>query len=86
MSITLGTNLNSQELLEKNLQNLSINNYSIDECIEDANSWFATLAIEINMHSRGYKLACKKLADEVQYLRCLLNRKDTNEPNTKKPD
>lgn len=82
MSITLGINLSSQELHKRNLQSLAENNYSIDECIEDANLWFQSLAVEISVHSRGYKLACKKLADEVVRLRATLDERKNDDPNT----
>lgn len=54
-----------KDLKERNIQALITNNYSIAEIIKDANAWFDDLVVEVAPTSRGYKIACKKLADEV---------------------
>lgn len=61
--------LKPEKLKEKNLEALKSNNYTIDECIEFANKEFDDLIVPVTNTSRGYKLALKKLADEVVYLR-----------------
>ena len=61
--------LKPENLLEKNLEGLKINNYSIDECIDFANQQFNELIVPVTKTSRGYKIALKKLADEVLSLR-----------------
>jgi len=57
------------KLKEKNLEALKTNNYSTDECIDFANEQFDGLVIALQPSSRGYKIALKKLADEVLLLR-----------------
>lgn len=59
-------------LKENNISALKTNSYSIDEIIKDANEWFEELIVPVSKHSRGYKIACKKLADEVISLRVKL--------------
>ena len=61
--------LKPDKLKEKNLEALKTNNYTIDECIEFANKEFDDLIVPLSPTSRGYKLALKKLADEILYLR-----------------
>ena len=61
--------LKPDKLKEKNLEALKTNNYTIDECIEFANKEFDDLIVPLSPTSRGYKLALKKLADEVVSLR-----------------
>jgi hypothetical protein len=61
--------LKPDNLKEKNLEALKTNNYTIDEIIKDANNWFDDLVVQLSTTSRGYKIACKKLADEVLLLR-----------------
>jgi hypothetical protein len=61
--------LKPENLLEKNLEGLETNNYTIDECIEFANQQFNDLIVPVSKTSRGYKVALKKLADEVLSLR-----------------
>ena len=61
--------LKPSDLIEKNIEALLANNYSIDEIIQDANDWFNDLIVPVSICSRGYKIACKKLADEVLSLR-----------------
>jgi hypothetical protein len=61
--------LKPDNLKEKNVEALKTNNYSIEEIIKDANSWFDDLVVLLSPTSRGYKVACKKLADEVLSLR-----------------
>jgi hypothetical protein len=61
--------LKPENLLEKNLESLKTNNYTIDECIELANQQFNDLIVPVSKTSRGYKVALKKLADEVLSLR-----------------
>ena len=68
-------------LKEKNQKALKTNNYSIDECIQDANTWFDELVVNVTESSRGWKLCCKKLADEVLNLRQEL--KSTQKNNLK---
>jgi len=64
--------LKPDNLKERNIEALKTNNYSIEEIIEDANAWFGDLVVPVTNHSRGYKIACKKLADEVLSLRIQL--------------
>jgi hypothetical protein len=61
--------LKPKDLRDKNLEALKTNNYSIEEIIADANAWFDDLIVPVSISSRGYKIACKKLADEVISLR-----------------
>ena len=61
--------LKPSDLREKNIEALLANNYSIEEIIQDANDWFNDLIVPVSTYSRGYKIACKKLADEVLSLR-----------------
>ena len=61
--------LKPDNLKEKNIEILKTNNYSIEEIIKDADYWFDDLVVLLSPTSRGYKIACKKLADEVLSLR-----------------
>ncbi len=70
-----------ENLQEKNLESLKTNNYSIDECIDFANQQFKDLIVPVAKTSRGYKIALKKLADEVISLRNQL--KDAQSCKTK---
>lgn len=58
-----------ENVKEKNQETIKLNDFSIEECIEFANQEFNALVVVINKKSRGYKLALKKLADEVLSLR-----------------
>lgn len=75
--------LKPEKLKEKNLEALKTNSYTVEECIEFANKEFDDLIVPITTSSRGYKLALKKLADEVISLR--LKLKETSQCKTK-PD
>lgn len=57
-----------EELISRNLSVLESNNYTIDEILNDADFWFSDLVIPIDKTSRGWKIACKKLADKVRSL------------------
>jgi hypothetical protein len=62
-----------------NISNLKTNNYTIDEILEDVDFWFSDLIVPVTTSSRGWKIACKKLADEVRLLKSLLSTKEQNE-------
>jgi hypothetical protein len=77
--------LKPDNLRELNVEALKTNNYAIDEIITDANIWFDDLVIKISEHSRGYKIACKKLADEVVSLRKALQEAKSCQKTSAKP-
>jgi hypothetical protein len=77
--------LKPENLRELNLDSLKTNNYSIDEIITDANIWFDDLVVPVSKTSRGYKIACKKLADEVVYLRAQLEEAKKCQRTSAKP-
>jgi hypothetical protein len=57
-----------EELMAKNIKALETNNYTIEEIISDVDFWFSDLVIPVTDSSRGWKIACKKLADKVRNL------------------
>ena len=61
--------LDTKTLKEKNLESLKSNEFSIEDCITFANEQFETLGVIIQNKSTGYKIALKKLANEVITLR-----------------
>lgn len=73
------------DLREKNAEALKLNEYTIDEIIKDANSWFDDLVVPVKNYSRGYKIACKKLADEVLLLRKALQEAKSCQKTSAKP-
>jgi hypothetical protein len=73
------------DLREKNAEALKLNEYTIDEIIKDANSWFDDLVVPVKNYSRGYKIACKKLADEVISLRKQLEESKKCQRTSAKP-
>lgn len=64
-----------EDLIKDNLENLKTNNYTIEEILKDADFWFNDLVINIGPSSRGWKIACKKLAEEVRSLRKQVHKK-----------
>ncbi len=77
--------LKPDNLKEKNIEALKTNNYSIEEIIKDANNWFDDLIVLVSPNSRGYKIACKKLADEVISLRKQLQESKRCQKISEKP-
>jgi hypothetical protein len=61
--------LKPDNLRDLNIEALKSNDYQIDDCISFANKEFDDIIILIQKKSTGYKIALKKLADEVLYLR-----------------
>ena len=77
--------LQPKDLRDKNIESLKTNNYTIDEIISDANAWFDDLIVPVSTSSRGYKIACKKLADEVLSLRTQLQEVKQCQKTSAKP-
>lgn len=61
--------LKPDNIRELNIEALKSNDYQIDDCISFANKEFDDIIILIQKKSTGYKIALKKLADEVLSLR-----------------
>ena len=78
--------LKPHDLRQRNIEALKTNTYSIDEIITDVNAWFDDLVVPVSTSSRGYKIACKKLADEVCSLKKQLEEAKKCQKSEKKPN
>jgi len=74
-----------ENLQQRNVDALKSNNYTIEEIIQDVNEWFNDMVVPVSTHSRGYKIACKKLADEVISLRTQLEEAKKCQRTSAKP-